>query len=230
MKKYDYQILYNNQENSDFQKEYEIIDNKLIFFIDFNLLEQKNYRNKIKKFLRLKKNLLKKYNISQIYAEIYNYNVENKKQKDFIDAINAIMQSNKKDMYNFIYDNVCNYLDKFFVEENLCDFKDDRCGEKAGSSCIVGCCRHFELRKFPEILFNNKLIECEYLKDKRCSAKCISCKLFTCDYLRKKGVKFKLKEIFLIDSFFNPIQKYFIKYRVFTKKEKILKLLLNWSI
>ena len=71
------------------------------------------------------------------------------------------------------------------------------------------------------------MILCEYLKeDYTCGAKCISCKLFTCDYLEKKGVKFRIKDILLLNTFFNPLQKYFIKYMVYTPKEKILKRLM----
>ena len=44
------------------------------------------------------------------------------------------------------------------------------------------------------------------------------------DILRKKGIKFRIRDILLLDTFFNPIQKYFIRYKVFTPKEKIMKL------
>lgn len=132
-------------------------------------------------------------------------------------------------MYNFIYDNVCDYLDVFFINNNVCNFENNKCGEKVNTSSDVGCCRHFKYKKFGPLLLNNKLIVCEYLKDKRCSAKCISCKLFTCEYIKKKGITFKMKEMFLIDTFFNPIQKYFIKYKVFTPKEEIMKLLLRFG-
>ena len=72
-----------------------------------------------------------------------------------------------------------------------------------------------------------KFVLCEYLgEDYSCTAKCISCKLFTCDYLEKKGIKFKIRDILLLNTFFNPLQKYFIKYMVFTPKEKILKRLM----
>lgn len=47
-----------------------------------------------------------------------------------------------------------------------------------------------------------------------------------CDYLEKKGVKFRIKDILLLNTFFNPLQKYFIKYMVYTPKEKILKRLM----
>ena len=42
----------------------------------------------------------------------------------------------------------------------------------------------------------------------------------------QKGIKFRIKDILLLDTFFNPIQKYCIKYMVFTPKEKILKKLM----
>ena len=145
-------------------------------------------------------------------------------QNDFILGINAIFFNTRHERYNYIYDTVCDYLDSFFYGKNLCDFKDNKCGEKRNTAITIGCCRHFKIKLLGPL---TRLIPCEYLKeDHTCDAKCISCKLFTCDYLRKKGVIFKIKDILLLDVFFNPVQKYFIKYMVFTPKEKILKKLM----
>ena len=36
----------------------------------------------------------------------------------------------------------------------------------------------------------------------------------------------QIKDILLLDVFFNPLQKYFVKYKVFTPKEKVIKLLM----
>ena len=41
-----------------------------------------------------------------------------------------------------------------------------------------------------------------------------------------EGVKFRIKDILLLDTFFNSLQKYFIKYMVFTPKDKIIKRLM----
>jgi len=82
----------------------------------------------------------------------------------------------------------------------------------------MGCCYHFKNKIIPD-----KLVLCEYLINKKCSVDCISCKLYTCPYLNKKGIKYKLNDILLIKCFFNPIQKLILKTRVFTQKEKILK-------
>ena len=59
-----------------------------------------------------------------------------------------------------------------------------------------------------------------------CGAKCIGCKLFTCDYLEKRGIKFRIRDILLLDVFFNPLQKYFIRYMVYTPKDKVIKRLM----
>ena len=48
--------------------------------------------------------------------------------------------------------------------------------------------------------------------------------------VEKKGIKFRIKDILLLNVFFNPLQKYFIKYMVYTPKEKILKRLIFLDI
>lgn len=238
--KYNYNIKYiNSNENNNnnfiiediFNLKYKEIKNKKHIYlkINFDKMNIKQYKKIIKKFQKIKEKIVKINNfLFNIEIFVYGFDEKNSKHSDFMYAVEAIMKPNRREKYNYIYDIVCDYLDYYFINKNLCEFKDNRCGEKRETSCLVGCCRHFKHKKFGALLPNDKLTVCEYLKNKRCVAKCISCKLFTCDYLHKKGVKFKLKDIFLIDTFFNPIQKYFIKYKVFTPKEKIIKLLLKF--
>ena len=114
-----------------------------------------------------------------------------------------------------IYDTVCDYLDSYFYGKNLCDFQDNKCGEKRNTSSTTGCCHHFKYKALGPL---SKLVLCEYLNKESytCNAKCISCKLFTCDYLKSKEVQFKIKDILLLDTFFNP--KIFYKiHGVYTK-------------
>lgn len=142
-------------------------------------------------------------------------------------GLNAVFYKTREERYNYIYDTVCNYLDSFFYGKNLCDFKNNQCGEKRGTTSYRGCCHHYKNKLLGPLISHN-LIPCEYLlNDYTCGAKCISCKLFTCDYLNKKGIKFRIKDIFLLDVFFNWFQKYFIKSMVFTPKDKIMKTLLK---
>ena len=209
-----------------------IMKNRILLLkIDFLSFDKKQYKKILKKLLFLKNIVLKckmkigVQNDSKILiGYIINYDKENIQHKDFISAINAIFYNTRYERYNYIYDTVCDYLDNYFYGKNLCDFKDNKCGEKRNTSSVTGCCHHFKYKWLGPF---SKLVLCEHLKkDYTCGAKCISCKLFTCDYLRKKGIQFKIKDILLLNVFFNPLQKYFIKYMVFTPKDKILKRLL----
>lgn len=206
----------------------------LLLKIDFNQLKKEEYKKVLRKLLKIKNIIYnKKIEIgikdgdNTLLGYILNYNETNKEKNDFLNAINAIFYNNRYEMYNYIYDNVCDYLDGFFYGKNYCDFKNNKCGEKINTSSNIGCCRHYKNKLLGPVLPNN-FIPCEFLKeDHTCSAKCLGCKLFTCDYLRKKGIRFKVKDILLLDTFFNPLQKYYIKVKVFTPKEKILKKLMR---
>ena len=237
---YNIQIINSNKEKTD--KEAVDIQNlnlskvirnkKLMLNIDFKKISKKQYKRVLKKLLFIK-NITSKINIEigkiennkKVVAYLINFDNTNQDQNDFIQAINAIFYNTKYERYNYIYDTVCNYLDNYFYGKNLCDFKNNKCGEKINTSSTTGCCHHFKNKWIGPL---SKLVLCEYLKeDYTCGAKCISCKLFTCDYLEKKGIKFRIKDILLLDVFFNSIQKYFIKYMVFTPKEKIIKRLMK---
>lgn len=205
---------------------------KLILEIDFSILNENKYKKILKRLLRIKKVISKTkikignvQNSKILLGYIINYDSTNKKQEEFILAINAIFYRTRYERYNYIYDTVCDYLDNYFYGKNLCEFKDNQCGEKRNTTSMTGCCHHFKNKWLGPI--GSKLVLCEYLnEDHTCDAKCISCKLFTCDYLEKKGIKFRIKDILLLKVFFNPLQKYFIKYMVFTPKDKIIKRLM----
>lgn len=204
---------------------------RLLLKIDFKNLGKKRYKRLLRKLLFIKKIILHsriKIGIPEdlkiLLGYIINYDESNKQQNDFILAINAIFYNTRYERYNYIYDTVCDYLDSCFYGKNLCDFKSNKCGEKRDASSTTGCCHHFRIKCLGPL---TKLVLCEYLKeDYNCGAKCISCKLFTCDYLEKKGIKFRIKDILLLDTFFNPLQKYCIKYMMFTPKDKIIKRLI----
>ena len=206
---------------------------EIVFKIDFNKIKTEEYRTLLRKLLfiknlsvKMKKKIGFVVDKKNIVAYIINYNENNIKHQDFISGIRAIFYNTKYERYNYIYDTVCDYLDGYFYGKNLCDFQDNKCGEKRTTSCTTGCCHHFKYKILGPF---SKMVICEHINKENytCDAKCLPCKLFTCDYLEKKGVKFKVKDILLLDTFFNQIQKYFIKYMVFTPKEKILKRLIK---
>lgn len=220
-----------NIKKCDLKKNKEVL-----LRIDFKEISKKQYKKILKKLLALKNKYYKKNlrfgieNGSKILlGYIINYDETNKEQNDFILAINAIFYDTKYERYSYIYDTVCNYLDSVFYGKNVCDFKNNKCGEKCNTDSVIGCCRHYKYKLFGPLLSNNliPLIPCENLKeDGRCGIKCIGCKLFTCDYLERKGIKFKIKDILLLNTFFTPRQKYIIKFMVYTPKEKVIEKLI----
>ena len=222
-----------NTQNIENLKWKNIIGKKYILLkIDFKSLKQENYKTVLKRLLSIKKKILKSKVVIGIKREnktllgyVINYDSSSKEQKEFLLGINAIFYNTRYERYNYIYDVVCEYLDTAFIDKNLCDFKENKCAEKRNTKSTIGCCRHFKVKWLGPL---SKLIQCEYLNKEsyRCDAKCIGCKLFTCDYLRRKGIQFRIKDILLLDTFFNPLQKYYIKSMVFTPKEKILKRLI----
>lgn len=196
-------------------------NNCLEFNVDFKEIERNEYKRILRNLLKIKRSK----NFGNKLGYIINYDNNNMEQTQFIQAINAIFYKTRYERYNYIYDTVCEYLDGFFYGKNLCEFENNKCGEKRNTTSNCGCCRHGRIKKLGPL---TKLVQCEYLKkDFTCGAKCISCKLFTCDYLKKKGINFKIKDILLLDTFFNPIQKYYIKTMVYTPKEKIIKRLMG---
>ena len=203
---------------------------RLILKIDFNTFNKKQYKRILKRLLFIKKIILKsKIGIKEdskiLLGYITNYNENNKDQNDFILAINAIFYKTRYERYIYIYDTVCDYLDIVFYGKNICDFKNNQCGEKRNTSSVVGCCRHYKYKLIGP--FYPRWVVCEHLTDDyKCGAKCIACKLYTCDYLKKKRIEFKIGDILLLDVFFRPLQKYYIKYMVYTPKEKIIKRLM----
>ena len=125
--------------------------------------------------------------------------------------IKAFNQKDLKKRYNYIYDYMCKYLD-----ENvnvLCDFKDNKCiANRLNKSVneINGCC-----------YFKRVLCKSQY--SKRCNNPNISCKLFICEYVEKKIMKFKSlpKNYLLLDYFFNRKQKELLQ-RNYKKPKKDL--------
>lgn len=204
---------------------------RLLLKIDFNSFNKKQYKKILKKLLFIKKIISKdrigiKEEDKILLGYILNYEEGNKDQNDFILAINAIFYKTRYERYVYIYDTVCNYLDNVFYGKNVCDFEDNKCGEKRNYSVKIGCCRHYKYKLIGPLY--PKWVACEHLtKEYKCAAKCIACKLYTCDYLKKKGIVFKIKDILLLDVFFRPLQKYYIKYMVYTPKEKIIKRLMR---
>ena len=194
----------------------KVNDEILTFSLDCNnIVKEKN--RIFKKIKHIKNN-----NMTTFQVIVFNYNKNNEPHIfDLIQSIKVMLLPTILEKYDYIYDTVCDYLDNEFACKNICEFKNDKCIAKRDFNCTCGCCRHFKN------IFSNEIVQCKYLIDKRCSTKCITCKMFTCNYIVKnKKIKYRIKDIFLLRKLLNPVQKLIILISYFTSKEKIIKRLL----
>jgi len=195
------------------KKEYKKNIDKDTLYIDFK--NNPSYTLiKLKKFKKIKK-VFKKIVIA-------NY------QDEVIDFFKTYYIKDRKKQIEFIYDTVCDMLDKKWAEYSPCEFCDNRCISSRNNFMdreFDGCCHSFE-RKLTKCI--NKQ-PCRYLgEDKRCTTKNLSCKLFTCDYLKKSG-KFdtNYEDFLLLKMFFTKKEKLVIKYNFFKKREEVIEKLLE---
>lgn len=144
---------------------------------------------------------------------------------DIVSAIKSIYMYNEQEQHEFIYDTVCNYLDSKFRENSFCDFKKDKCIASRNRQTFhdkMGCCYSFEYAAFWSTQFIKDVKLCEHMKNKECDTKCISCKMFTCKYLKEKNIQFHTRNILLLDCFFNKKQKLILEQNFFKTREEIL--------
>ena len=162
--------------------------------------------------------------------EVYSYVKKgNSPYEFFIERSVSVMNINLKEAkYNYLYDEICEYLDSRVVMENVCGFKDDKCLAKKDTDVTMGCCHHFKNKRFG-MLYEKSPVLCEYQKDKRCTAKCITCKMYMCDKLKKQGYSFTVNNVLLIKRYFNIFQKIVIISSFFETKGKIMKKILFFS-
>ncbi len=136
-------------------------------------------------------------------------------------SIHAINLKNLEERYTYIYDQVCDYLDNEFTSNNLCGFKDNVCKSvQHHSHCKeskYGCC------------YGRNRGLCPHFKNNTCSIKSISCKLFTCRYLRSQKIKYQVNDISLLKYFFNIRQKFILDTSIFKDKKEMIPLLLKYK-
>lgn len=141
--------------------------------------------------------------------------------KNKIQIIHALNIKDLEKRYSYIYDVVCNYLDNEFQGKDICNFKNSKCiSVRNNGHCPNsknGCC------------YGTNRGLCINFKDGKCSIQSLSCKLFTCRYLKKKGIKFSVNDIDLLKYFFNLRQKYIIDTSIFKDKDEIIDLLLKYQ-
>ena len=157
------------------------------------------------------------YNKTKIFLEKKNDpNIEDK-----LKAVEKVLDiKDKEKRLKYLYDLICDYLDKEFRNKNICGFKCDICVRRQDmidrgikkDTYKNGCCYSYMKHK-----------DCIYLENGKCKTENIGCKLFTCHYLKKKGYKYKLNDIYLAKYFFNLRQKLYIENAIKMSREEVIK-------
>jgi len=158
------------------------------------------------------------------YKEYILIGIVNNANEEIINCIRAIFIDNKDDRYEFIYNTICNQLDKKWIQKNPCKFENDICicERKNKNPRKNGCCYAFWYKNLGIRLYG--IHQCEHLHPTvHCKNQNLSCKLFICTYLKKKSrFKIKINKIMLIQVFLNRYQKIIIRNNYFIEKNQFL--------
>jgi hypothetical protein len=147
------------------------------------------------------------------------------------DSINIINEKDINKRYEYIYDRACDIMDEKFAKENYCDFQNDKCirqrnvTSRKSAHDTMGCCYMVGYTKI--LNFPIDLGLCKFFENKKCKTKCLTCKLFTCRYLRKKGFRFDPNDIYILKAFLNKKQKNYLREAFFTEREVIINKLIE---
>lgn len=141
------------------------------------------------------------------------------KKMKIIEDILEIKDKEKR--YSYLYDLICDYLDNEFRSKNICGFDCGLCNRRRDmieknikkDTYENGCCHGYKENK-----------DCKYLEPgKGCKIKNIACKTYTCFYLRKRGYRYQLKNIYFARYFFNCRQKFYMENTFFVDKPVVMK-------
>ncbi len=171
------------------------------------VIKKINGKYKIPRFIRFK---AKKDTIFKVERQEKMSNKEDIQVSLLVEALNI---KDKRKRLEFVYDKSCELLDNDFYGCNLCEFKNNRCmHDRIHAKSMDGCCRSNDDKK-----------KCPYIKNHRCTIKCLACKFHICYLLRKKGYKYRVNDIYLLKYLYNWKQKIIIYNDFFMTKEEVLK-------
>lgn len=125
--------------------------------------------------------------------------------------------SNYNDKISIIYDTLCKDLDDIIKSCNYCFFINNKCIAQRDTNYNLnwpknnknGCC-------YVDISLNET---CKFLENKKCSTDCLSCKLFTCKYLKKFGIDFNLHKCLLVNTFVFSLKRPELIWNFFKDKK-----------
>ena len=127
--------------------------------------------------------------------------------EDLVPIIKALNIKDRDKRMEYVYDEVCSYIDRKMTSKDYCEFKNNR--------CIVQ-------RKYNSPKFNGCCHTCIYQKNKTCTTSNISCKLFFCPTIKRKYKLLKAKNIDIL-KLYSLRQRILIHLDFYTSREEVLK-------
>lgn len=126
-----------------------------------------------------------------------------------------------EDRVSYIYDFMCSSLKEEFLNNCICDFRCDKCIAKrihesngGKGPFVYGCCY-------------TKGRVCKYLVHDRCTVESVSCRLFSCRYLKSLGISYSVNDFLLCKFFLTFKQRRLLEDSIAKPKEEMIKLLLK---
>ena len=114
------------------------------------------------------------------------------------------LKRRKKEIEN-IYDSVCDILDDYYKDKNLCEFDCNRClVQRKNNKHYNGCCR-----------------KCVHWSATGCKTRNITCKFYYCYLVKEKNKILTYDEIALLNKF-SFRQRILIKHNYFSSREEII--------
>ena len=134
-------------------------------------------------------------------------------------AIEIMKIEDTQERYSQIYDEIINYINTDFLNNNYCDFTDNKCLAQ----------RH--MRVFP-LSFKDgccyrNLSKCKALKDGKCNINCMACRLFSCPHLTKMGIGYYARDFVLLKVFLEDKQIKHLVYDFYMPKKVVLDRMIN---
>ena len=136
------------------------------------------------------------------------------KEKQLKYALGVLKIQDIKERYSAIYDIINNYLNKDFISNNYCDFKNDKCIAQRKHKLYPinrkdGCCFR-------------RITKCPNLDNGKCKVECMACRLFACPFLGKMGIGYWANEFVLFKAFFTKKQRQHLIYDFYKPKEYVI--------
>ena len=176
------------------------------------IIKKEGKKYKIPMFLRYK---LWNHTFKFEYnGKLYDKEVKDDKEVRQVSLlVEACNIKNRKERLTFIYDKSCDLLDENFYGCNLCEFKNNKCFvNRMHGDSVDGCCRSRDNRN-----------ACKFLIKHKCTNRNLTCKLHVCSYMRKKGYKFRIDDIYMLKYLYTWKQKMFCYFNLFISRDKFLK-------